>query len=72
MSFGEGNLRNQLAQCKRTLGGTQAALNRARQRERELESLVLDMHKELSSVGGAFLMGYIEKRMVELGIEVER
>lgn len=35
-----------------------------------LESLVRDMHKELANADGVFLMGYIEKRIRELGIEV--
>lgn len=38
----------------------------------ELEQLVRDMYKELANADGVFLMGYIEKRIRELGIEVNR
>ena len=83
MSFGDGNLHVKCAdlekanadltaerdQRKRTLGGTQAALNRSRQRERELETLVLDMLKVLHVPNGETRDKLVD-RAIKIGIEV--
>ena len=83
MSFGDGNLHVKCAdlekanadltverdQYKRTLGGTQAALNRSRQRERELESLVRDMWAVIQRPYICVDVEVLHDRMDKLGIE---
>ena len=76
MSFGDGNLHEKCDMYRRQLGGTNAALNRSRQRERDIEGLVQSLFRTLCTlfVNGHAPTGrqidHYEKRIKDIGIEV--
>lgn len=81
MSFGDGDLHEKCEMYRRQLGGTQAALNRSKQRCKELESLVRDMLELDQMRHGAFswerqermqdIRGSVNARLVKMGFVKE-
>ena len=82
MSFGDGNLHDEVDRLKEVNGKLCAEINRQERRIRQLESLVRDTHRawcfECDPWDGSFACEFfdgsecdIKRRMHELGIEVD-